>query len=241
MNPFERCIEKEKLILELLRDETFSSVENVGLHIQTRRNSAYTALKRMEKKGLVQQHYIQWKIAQSGRLSIWGLTPKGSYSLPDDGHCRHYSANRVSIHTIEHSLEIQKAKIFALKAGWRDWFCSRKVYQIAHQDPSIWLQIPDALATSPKGERMAIELERTAKGTLRYRNITENYCQMFLDRTVNRVVYICSENIKNSVEKRLLSPTEILLNGRINKFNESFKNRFAFTTTEGWEQDAQNF
>ena len=88
---------------------------------------------------------------------------------------------------------------------------------------------------------MAIELERTAKGTLRYRNIAENYCQMFFDRTVNRAVYICSENIKSSVEKRLLSPTEIFLNGRINKFNESFKNRFAFTTIEGWEQDAQNF
>lgn len=64
---------------------------------------------------------------------------------------------------------------------------------------------------------------------------------MLYENTVKRVIYICEAEIKENVERKLLSPKDICLDGRLNSFNDSFKNRFTFLTTDEWETRATEF
>ena len=239
-DPFVRGLEKKALILNLLREDTFSTVGNASLYLGISRDNAYRTFKRLEKEGLVILDERPWRLAQRGKCAIWGLTKKGSRAIVGFESSKYYNPKRVSNASIEHSLETQRAKIFFFFFWW-EWVSSRDVYQKAHKEPSIWLQVPDAIATSPKGEVIAIELERSEKSLSRYEAIANNYCQMLYENTVKRVIYICEAEIKESVERKLLSLKDICLDGRLNSFNDSFKNRFTFLTTDEWETHATEF
>lgn len=238
-DPFVRGLEKKRLTLNLLKEDTFSTVGNLALFLQISRDNAYRTFKRLEKQGLVVLDERPWRFAQRGKCSIWGLTLKGSRAIVGFESQRYYSAKKVSDTVIEHSLETQRAKIFALRAGWT-WVSSRDVYQKAYKEPFKWLQVPDAIATSPKGEVIAIEVERSEKSLSRYKAIANNYCQMFYDKTVQHVVYICDAEIKESIERKIFSSEKIEINKKLNNFNETFKRKFHFVTYEEWEIYVKN-
>lgn len=238
-DPFVRGLEKKALILNLLREDTFSTVGNASLYLGISRDNAYRTFKRLEKEGLVILDERPWRLAQRGKCAIWGLTKKGSRAIVGSQSYKYYNSKRVSNTSIEHSLETQRAKIFALKAGWV-LVSSRDVYQEAHKEPSRWLQVPDAIATTPKEKIMAIELERSEKSILRYEAIANNYCQMLYEQTIHGVIYICDAEIKKSVERKILSPEKVFIQGRPNNFNESFKSKFTFLNIDEWEAYAKD-
>lgn len=237
-DPFIRGLEKQALILKLLREDTFSTVGNVSLYLGISRDNAYRTFKRLEKQGLVILDERPWRLAQRGKCAIWGLTNKGSKAIVGFESCKFYNPKRVSNALIEHSLETQRAKIFAIRSGWI-WVSSRDVYQQAYKEPSRWLQVPDAIATTPKGEVIAIELERSEKSLSRYEGIANNYCQMLYQQTIHGVIYICDAEIKKSVERKILSPEKVFIQGRSNNFNETFKRKFTFLNIEEWENYAK--
>lgn len=54
-----------------------------------------------------------------------------------------------------------------------------------------WLRVPDAVATSPEGLTVAVEVERSAKTPKRYQAIMADYLQMRKAGTVSVVHYVC--------------------------------------------------
>ena len=238
-DPFVRGLEKKTLILNLLREDTFSTVGNASLYLGISRDNSYRTFKRLEKEGLVILDERPWRLAQRGKCAIWGLTKKGSRAIVGSQSYKYYNSKRVSNTSIEHSLETQRAKIFALKAGWV-LVSSRDVYQEAHKEPSRWLQVPDAIATTPKEKIMAIELERSEKSIARYETIANNYCQMLYEQTIQGIIYICDVEKKKSVERKILSPEKVFIQGRLNNFNETFKSKFIFLNIEEWETYAKD-
>lgn len=236
-----RNAEKEDIVLNFLRDETFSTAPVLGRRLKLKHSATHTTLNGIQKRGLIKQIYVQFEITSPGHLSIWALTPMGALLAADDGSCDYYDVGRIPIITMAHSIAIQRVKVIALEVGWEQWLSSRKMRQIAHKERSRWLQVPDAFAVSPKGQKIALELERTTKSFKRYEEILSNYCQMLLDKTIDHVVYICPEKITPRLERLFLRIDSIFVNGGISPVHESFRKRFHFITEKEWEEYAKEF
>jgi len=230
MSQFEaRRAEKEKIILNLLKDESFSTARLIGVLLKTKRTTTFETVKRMEKKGLL----LQAKVEDQ---SLWGLTPQGAFLA--DG--RHFDPKRVSAITIRHDLAVQKAKVEAMAIGWSDFLAERTLRQMAVKERTTWLQVPDAFAVSPKGRKVALEVERTVKTPKRYTAIFDSYCQMLADKTIQEVIYICTEDIKDRLERLFLKIETMTVDGKKHAFSESFRARFHFVTCEKWGDYAKD-
>lgn len=234
MNIFEaRRAEKEKIILNLLKDERFSTARLIGVLLSTKRTATFETVKRMEKNGLLIQGQVDDK-------RVWGLTPAGAFLADEDGKCRHFDPKRISAITLKHDLAVQRAKVEAMTMGWSDFLAERTLRQMAVKERTTWLQVPDALAVSPRGRKVAFEVERTAKTPKRYKAIFDSYCQMLADRTIQEVVYICSEDICPRLERLFLKIETMTVDGKIHSFSDSFRKRFHFVTCDGWEDYAKD-
>ena len=230
MNIFEvRRAEKEKIILNLLKDERFSTARHIAVLLKTKRTATFETVKRMEKKGLL----LQAKVEDQ---SLWGLTPQGAFLA--DG--RHFDPKRISAITIRHDLAVQKAKVEAMAIGWSDFLAERTLRQMAVKERTTWLQVPDAFAMSPRGRKVALEVERTVKTPKRYTVIFDSYCQMLADKTIQEVIYICTEDIKDRLERLFLKIETMTVDGKRHAFSESFRARFHFVTCEKWEDYAKD-
>ncbi len=235
MTQFEaRRAEKEKIILNFLKDECFSTARLIGMLLSTKRTATFETVKRMEKNGLLIQGQVDDK-------RVWGLTPAGAFLADEDGKCRYFDPKRISAITLKHDLAVQRAKVEAMTMGWSDFLAERTLRQMAVKERTTWLQVPDAFAESPRGRKVAFEVERTAKTPKRYKAIFDSYCQMLADRTIQEVVYICSEDICPRLERLFLKIETMTVNGKIHSFGDSFRERFHFVTFEGWADYAKNF
>jgi hypothetical protein len=90
---------------------------------------------------------------------------------------------------MEHDLDVQRARLAARRAGWNGWQGDGTLHRQANVDK--WKKIPDAIAVSPHGETIAIEVERTAKTTKRYEGVVAEYLQMIKAGVVERIDYVC--------------------------------------------------
>lgn len=131
-----RIEEKQNIVLEFLSHEVFSTSEILGQLLNLGRTSTYKTLKAMEKKDMVRLYDIEYELAQSGKQTIWGLTPKGALLATDlnDFQVDFYEAGRIATSTMAHSIAIQRVKVTGLHKGWTDWLSSRKLRQIATKD-----------------------------------------------------------------------------------------------------------
>lgn len=227
--------DKDRGIVTFIRDESFSTTEILSQASGLKRSATYVRVKNLEKDGFIKQSDVSFEVTSRGYLPIWGLTRKGARLAASDGYFDCFDAENISIMTIAHSVALQRRKVVAIAAGWKQWLSSRRMRQIAHKDPLIWLQVPDALVMSLKGKKVAIELERTKKTPKRYEEIMSNYCQMLLDKTIDQVIYICPEKITPAIEDYFLRVEAIFVNGRILPVHQSFRNRFVFLTFMEWE------
>jgi Mn-dependent DtxR family transcriptional regulator len=234
MNIFEaRRAEKEKIILNLLKDERFSTARLIGVLLKTKRTTTFETVKRMEKKGLLIQ-------AQVDDKRVWGLTPAGAFLADEDGKCRHFDPKRISAITLKHDLAVQRAKIEAMAMGWSHFLAERTLRQMAVKERTTWLQVPDAFAVSPRGRKVALEVERTVKTPKRYTAIFNCYCQMLSDKTIQEVVYICPEDICRRLERLFLRIETMKVDDKVHTFSDSFRKRFHFVTCERWADYAKD-
>ena len=201
--------------------------------LSTKRTATFETVKRMEKNRLLIQGQVDDK-------RVWGLTPAGAFLADEDGKCRHFDPKRISAITLKHDLAVQRAKVEAMTMGWSDFLAERTLRQMAVKERTTWLQVPDALAVSPRGRKVAFEVERTAKTPKRYKVIFDSYCQMLADRTIQEVVYICSEDICPRLERLFLKIETMTVDGKIHSFSDSFRKRFHFVTCDGWEDYAKD-
>jgi hypothetical protein len=164
------------------------------------------------------------------------FTPQGAFLA--DG--RHFEPKRISAITIRHDLAVQKAKLEAMAMGWSGFLAERTLRQMAVKERTTWLQVPDAFAVSPKGRKVALEVERTVKTPKRYTAIFDSYCQMLADKTIQEVIYICTEDIKDRLERLFLKIETMTVDGKRHAFSESFRARFHFVTCEKWGDYAKD-
>lgn len=234
----ERIEEKQNIVLGFLANEMFSTSEILGQLLGLSRTATFKTLKSMEKQDLVRLHHIEYELAQRGKQTIWGLTPKGALLATDLDNFQidFYEAGRIATSTMAHSLAIQRVKVAGHTKGWTDWISSRKLKQIAAKDKAKWKQIPDALGTSLDGKVIAFEVEKTVKTPKRYQAILGNYAKMFLDKTVDQVFYICPENIVKRLERLFSNIETLIVDGKSYPVHENVLKRIQFLSYEDWNE-----
>lgn len=241
MNIFEdRKAEKEKILLTFLKDEGFSTAKILGELLGVTRTATFRTLKSLERRGILKQAEVPYEIGK-GTPSIWGLTPTGAFLATEDGRYKHFDPNRVSEITIKHELAVQRARVKVIRLGWGGCIGGRDLRKKGFTERSTWPQIPDFFAVSPKGRKVAIEVERTIKTPKRYEVIFDHYCQMLADKTVQEVVYICPKDKALRLKRFFLTIETMTVDGKTHSFSDSFRKRFHFVTYEEWEDYAENF
>lgn len=234
VNKFDtRKKEKEALILAFLKEEGFSTAKILGELIGLKHSATFDTLKRLEKEELLQEVKTTDEVGK-GSPSLWGLTSTGAFLATEEGAWSYFDPNRASEITMKHELAVQRVRVKAYNLGWSKWIGGRTLRKMAYKDRSTWLRIPDAFAVSPKGRKVALEVERTVKTYKRYPLIFSSYCQMLVDGTVQEIIYVCPNNIAPGLGQYFSNIESMCINGEYLPVNDSFRKRFHFVTYEGW-------
>jgi hypothetical protein len=176
---------KRRTILRFLRDETWSSLAILSVVAGQSEPAMFKTLCQLERDGFLLRH----KIVQL-RISLWGVTSKGLLYAWDDTELMEvrpcFEPSKLSLVTIQHYLDTQRARLAAEAAGWSQWIPGNRL-------PKNIKKRPDAVATLPLGDRVAIELERSIKTIKRYEVIFSIYLQMIKQGDYAMVHYVCPD------------------------------------------------
>ena len=233
--------EKQRQILLFLLAEGFSIAAVLALLVNMTPNGMQRILRRMEKAGLIKAHTVDFELS-AWNLKIWGLTPTGALLATDmDEDIKFFEVGRIKPITIAHSLALQRVKVIALRYGWNQWESSSRMLKKANENRSTWIQVPDAVARSPKGRKVAIELERTVKTPKRYVEILANYAEMISMGVIDEVIYVCPEQLTIRLKRLFHRIEKIIFKGKVIPTPAGLLERFYFSSIENWEQKAAIF
>ena len=226
---------KEHTILSFLLDEGYSTSKILALVLNMTPNGMQRILRAMEVKQLIKAHQAALPLSER-KFLIWGLTPTGaSLVIPKNELLRFFEVGRVKPVTMEHSLALQRVKAIALRSGWLGWESSSRLLRKANLSRSQWCNVPDAVALSPHGRKVAIELERTIKTPKRYVQILANYAEMLNSGLVSEVFYICPDALVKRLERQFNQIEKIIVQKRVVTVHESLLKRFHFISYTAWE------
>lgn len=179
--------QKQSRLLGFLRSETWTIAEIVAVVLGCTRPAGHKTLNQMQARGLVQSH----RVPELG-LSLWGVTPMGlAYAWGEDEAMEqrpYFEPSKVALSTIHHHLDIQRARLRCEAEGWRNWIPGTQL-------PLKAPKRPDAIVTSPKGSKVAVEVERTIKTLRRYKSIWAGYLRLIKEGRYDAVHYICPDEV----------------------------------------------
>ncbi len=185
-----RIAEKRELILNWLKVEGHSTCQILSQVLGMKGLGAHNTLKAMERDGLLRCEELP---TGSKTQIIYGLTPHAAALASDFKNnelVNYFEPGRVSAWTLQHSLSIQKLRLQLESEGWTNWKSDRQCKRYGQQNN--WLKVPDAIATTPDGRTIAIEVERSYKSLKRYPEILANYLQMMKQEQITAVHYHCT-------------------------------------------------
>lgn len=162
----ERAQEKQRTLLRFLRDNKWTTQENIQWLLGLRsRQAAHKTLVRLEATGLVKRHRIDG--LAGAPLTIWGITVHGvMVSFGDHepiSDIRAFEPSKLSLVQMQHQLGLQQIQIRLIAAGWHGWH--REAFKSKRGI------VPDAVVSHPSGWPVAIEYERSLKSFRRYQDI----------------------------------------------------------------------
>lgn len=226
-DPVERAAataQKRRAVLRFLRDETWS-VPDVLAQVAgiTSRQGIHSTLKAMERDELVKYHSLP--IAGRRDLPTWGITSHGlAFSWDESEEIENrprFEPSRLSLSRVPHQIDLQRARLAAEAAGWTDW---QRGERLGFNPPIR----PDAVVTTPKGVRVAIEVERTIKTRQRYQQILGSHLEAIRAQQWLGVIYVTPDGMAERLRRFVEAVPYILENGERKELNESHRRRFRF-------------
>lgn len=170
------------LVLRFLRDETWTSSPVLAALLGSSPASVSKTMYQLERKGHVIRH-----VAEPIRCTLWGITSHGlahAWEEHEQMQVRGYfEPSKLSMLAVPHHLDIQRARLGALRAGWSDWMPESLL-------PTGISKRPDAVASTPDGQRVAVEVERHVKTLKRYEAIFAAYLQAIKRGEYDAVHYV---------------------------------------------------
>lgn len=214
MNSFEgrqqRIAEKQRIILEFLLQEVWTTAQLISeLLGYSSPAAAYRTLNAMVRERLLLAHTLKLEFGRP--VTLWGLT---SYGLAmaqgkDDRGGVPFQPSRISMMQLNHRLDIQRLHVAAIRSGWQGWTDGNRLPFGKGEKK------PDAVAVTPSGRSVAVEVERTVKSDRRYYDIVVNYITIRQKFGWDGICYFCpTEAIRERVESRIKGIRHISVHGR---------------------------
>ena len=183
----ERTAAKRKAILRLLRDEIYTTREVIQELLALAPTPAKMTLSAMARDGLLRMEQVQ--CSNGWRPYLWGITSEGQGAAfdvateqPSD---RIFEPGRVGLTVLRHTIAIQLCHIRAERSGWTHWQAGDKL--------GVWEKgegRPDAIATTPDNERIALEVELTLKTTKRYESVLWDRLRQLKSGNFERICWV---------------------------------------------------
>jgi len=221
-----RAEAKQALVLDFLASgEVWTTAPILCMLLSLSARRVQMLMERMERDALIKSV----KVEGFGRLSFaYGITPTGlAYSThPNAAGCPRFEA-LPSPQFMQHHIDTQHARLQAEAAGWT-WEAGKLLYNTG------MLKVPDALATSPSGERCAVEIERTIKTSLRYEQIIPSALKDIKAGRYHKVQYISPQGRSDAIERALHRVKVVKVNGESVKLTDAHWARFYFANLADW-------
>jgi hypothetical protein len=198
----ERAADKEKYVLDFLRQEIYSTTKVLAEQMAVGERAARTTLNRMEKKGLLVKDEVKFMAGKA--VPIWGITATGMMEglTPEEVSTiklKYHSPGRVSPVTIAHTIDVQKYRTYCeLELDYREWKPTRLLPALNEKSghPSRWAVYPDGVGLAPTKDKdkffpIAIEVERTRKTPARYVQLIRGHLKNVQMQRYQKITYVC--------------------------------------------------
>lgn len=229
---FKRYEQKLNDALMFLRIERWSHQKILQKKLGLKsRQAIHKTLVKFEKNGAIRRYQIEDGFTHP--LTIWGITPHGVMLSFHEGEeitdIRAFEPSKVKPSQVNHTLDIQQARVKAELAGWTNWDYagfSKK-----------GLKNPDAIATRPDGKVVAIEIERTLKSFRRYPDVLVSHLAARKQGCWDEIYYLMPDkSMKRKVERIFASIDKARYQNQTIQISDEHKAPFKFFTyDENWE------
>lgn len=227
--------ERLKQVLGFLREEIWSASDILGIVMGIKTpQGIHKALTALEIENVISRSSL--KIYGRRAMTIWGITPHGqalAFNLQtnEKPENNYFEPSRISLSTLDHHLDIQRLRLKAEAAGWKNWLPGTRLGKSVLNGKR-----PDAVALTPNNQIVALEIERTVKTTKRYEAIISNYLQAIKNGDYSRVQYLCpTVNLAARLQRIFTSIKAVPVNGRRVGLQEHHYQSFQFTDYIGWK------
>lgn len=227
-----RKADKRRRLLGFLRTETWTTPAIAGMvmGIADRRTIKGT-LDSMAADGLIARDKLRLPLGLI--LHVVGVTMNGqaeAASLTGKPFvARAYETGRIGLTVIDHTLDLQRLRIAAARAGWKGWTYLDRIPLEERKDNKR--HRADALATHPSGQRVAIEAERTMKTKKRYLIIVGDHLSAIAQRQYDRVLYTAPNTaIVEALRQTVTRLPRVLVEGVDTRLSQEHLTRFIFRT-----------
>jgi hypothetical protein len=163
----------------------------------------------------------------SRKMHLYGITPHG-LALMDRFDRPYFQLGRTNSAYIPHHLQTQRARLAAEEAGWTDWMPGKLLHRQGLK------KIPDAIATSPDGDRIAIEIENYIKSLKRIEEIISAHLQSISKKLWREVHYLTPDGLARRVEKAFENVKSVPVNGDRIQLEQAHRDRFRFYELNVW-------
>lgn len=228
-----RAQDKRSAMLSFLSSGEVWTVIDVASQVMgVSRRRALDALAAMEREHLITSETLS---VGARATTLYGITPHGC-AVADAFDCPAFEKGRANPSWVEHRVAGQRLRLAAEAAGWTNWQPERTLRARAAQEG--WKKIPDAVAMSPAGDVVAIEVERHCKTPKRYTELLLAYLQDMKSGRVKFVHFVCPPGVEVLVARAMARVTHVKLNGEAVQLTETHRARFSFYSCRNWPGDS---
>jgi hypothetical protein len=184
---------KRTAILRHLRNEIYTTREAVQELLGVAPTPAKMTLAAMARDGLLTMAQVE--CPNGWRPYLWGITPQGQAMAFDPATEqpaeRVFEPGRVGLTVVRHTITIQLCRIKAERAGWTNWQAGDRLAKWEKGQGR-----PDAIATSPSGERLALEIEHTLKTKKRMETVLWDRLRQIKVGNFERVCWLTDDEVR---------------------------------------------
>lgn len=218
-------VKKQILLQFLASGEVYTTTQLAARLLYCSTRAASTTL---ESLAMARALKTENHMVGSHKTTIWGITAHG-LALSDKTGGAAFELGRTNPAYIPHHIQTQSARIAAEVAGWTNWVPGKILYGTGLK------KVPDALATNPAGDIVAIEIERHAKTLKRYEEVMGQHLQELSNRKWKYVHYLCPEVALASRIENIFSKIESVKVGSSKEtIEQKHRDRFKFFKLESW-------
>lgn len=220
-----RAQAKKDIILGFLASgEVYTSVAVAAQVMAASPSAADRTLASLVRDGALK---CESHMVSSRKMHLYGITPHG-LALMDRFDRPYFQLGRTNSAYIPHHLETQRARLAAEEVGWTDWTPGKLLHSQGLK------KIPDAIAASPEGARIAIEIERHIKTPKRYEEIISAHLQSISKKLWREVHYLTPDGLAIRIAKAFENVKSVPVNGDRIQLEQIHRDRFCFYELNSW-------